>query len=165
MPDKLIYDRTAADVARVNELMRKVRAGSATDAERAEWLSGGMKGAWNASDLNRINDWLAYLTDFLEAQGYSAAVFLRHTPWTKADFPTRNDIDRIRRNVEALQNCFFALPDWREIVYNGTMNFDQANVLEWDLGRIEIWLQELVKAASIRQANTLFMQAGGVFNA
>ena len=37
MPDKLIYDRTAADVARVNELMRKVRAGSATDAERAEW--------------------------------------------------------------------------------------------------------------------------------
>ena len=94
MPDKLIYDRTAADVARVNELMRKVRAGSATDAERAEWLGGGMKGAWNASDLNRINDWLAYLTDFLEAQGYSAAVFLRHTPWTKADFPTRNDIDR-----------------------------------------------------------------------
>lgn len=45
------------------------------------------------------------------------------------------------------------------------MDFDQANVLEWDLGRIEIWLQELVKAASIRQANTLFMQAGGVFNA
>ena len=75
MPDKLIYDRTAADVARVNELMRKVRAGSATDAEREEWLGGGMKGAWNASDLNRINDWLAYLTDFLEAQGYSAAVF------------------------------------------------------------------------------------------
>ena len=75
MPDKLIYDRTAADVARVNELMRKVRAGSATDAERAEWLGGGMKGAWNASDLNRINDWLAYLTDFLKAQGYSAARF------------------------------------------------------------------------------------------
>ena len=88
MPDKLIYDRTAADVARVNELMRKVRAGSATDAEREEWLGGRMKGAWNASDLNRINDWLAYLADFLEAQGYSAAVFLRHTPWTKADFPT-----------------------------------------------------------------------------
>lgn len=44
MPDKLIYDRTAADVARVNELMRKVRAGSATDAERAEWLGGRMKG-------------------------------------------------------------------------------------------------------------------------
>ena len=68
MPDKQIYDRTAAAVARVNELMRKVRAGSATDAEREEWLGGGMKGAWNASDLNRINDWLAYLTDFLEAQ-------------------------------------------------------------------------------------------------
>ena len=163
--DNLIYDRTAADVSRVTDLTRKMRSGTASDAERTEWLEGRMKGAWNVSDLNRIENWTIYLTDFLAQQGYTADTFLRRTAWTKADFPTRSDIDRIRRNVEALQNCFFALPDWREIVYNGTMNFDQANVLEWDLGRIEIWLQELVKAANIRQANTLFMQAGGVFNA
>lgn len=163
--DNLIYDRTAADVSRVTDLTRKMRSGTASDAERTEWLEGRMKGAWNASDLNRIENWTIYLTDFLAQQGYTANTFLRRTAWTKADFPTRSDIGRIRRNVEALQNCFFALPDWREIVYNGTMNFDQANVLEWDLGRIEIWLQELVKAANIRQANTLFMQAGGVFNA
>lgn len=163
--DNLIYDRTAADVSRVTDLTRKMRSGTASDAERTEWLEGRMKGAWNASDLNRIENWTIYLTDFLAQQGYTANTFLRRTAWTKADFPTRSDIGRIRRNVEALQNYFFALPDWREIVHNGTMNFDQANVLEWDLGRIEIWLQELVKAANIRQANTLFMQAGGVFNA
>lgn len=163
--DNLIYDRTAADVSRVTDLTRKMRSGTASDAERTEWLEGRMKGAWNVSDLNRIENWTIYLTDFLAQQGYTANTFLRRTAWTKADFPTRSDIGRIRRNVEALQNCFFALPDWCEIVYNGTMNFDQANVLEWDLGRIEIWLQELVKAANIRQANTLFMQAGGVFNA
>ena len=66
MPDKLIDDRTAADVARVNELMRKVRAGSATDAERAEWLGGRMKVHGMPLTSTRINDWLAYLTDFLE---------------------------------------------------------------------------------------------------
>ena len=34
MPDKLIYDRTAADVARVNELMRKVRANNVWSEEQ-----------------------------------------------------------------------------------------------------------------------------------
>lgn len=163
--DNLIYDRTAADVSRVIDLTRKMRSGTASDAERTEWLEGRMKGAWNASDLNRIENWTIYLTDFLAQQGYTANTFLRRTAWTKADFPTRSDIDRIRRNVDALQTGFLTLPDWREIVYNGTVDFTQANTLEWDLGRIEIWLKELVEALTIRRANTLFMQAGGIWNA
>ena len=165
MPDNLIYDRTAADVSRVAELTRKMRSGTASDTERAEWLDGRMKGAWNASDLNRIERWTIYLTDFLAQQGYTAKVFVRRSNWTMEDFPTRSDIDRIRRNVDALQNCFLALPDWRAIVYNGTMDFAQANALEWDLGRIEIWLKETVDALTLRRADTLFMQAGGIWNA
>lgn len=43
--DNLIYDRTAADVSRVTDLTRKMRSGTASDAERTEWLEGRMKGA------------------------------------------------------------------------------------------------------------------------
>ena len=61
--DTLITDRTAADVARVHELAVKGYAGM-TAAELAEWLAG-MKGAYNAVDLNRVGTALNYLRDRL----------------------------------------------------------------------------------------------------
>ena len=51
--DNLIFDRTAADVQRVKTLTGKLSAGTATEEEKAEWLAG-MKGAYNAADLNRV---------------------------------------------------------------------------------------------------------------
>lgn len=64
--DTLITDRTAADVARVHELAVKGYAGmtAAELAELAEWLAG-MKGAYNAVDLNRVGTALNYLRDRL----------------------------------------------------------------------------------------------------
>lgn len=61
--DTLITDRTAADVARVHELAVKGYAGM-TAAELAEWLAG-VKGAYNAVDLNRVGTALNYLRDRL----------------------------------------------------------------------------------------------------
>lgn len=57
--DNLITDRTQADVERVKALAAKGFA-AMTAAERAEWLTG-MKGAYNASDLNRVGTALNYL--------------------------------------------------------------------------------------------------------
>lgn len=87
-----------------------------------------------------------------------------YTDWRMTDFPTQPEIDRIRNNVNKLQNCFFSIPTWREIIFNSTMDFNQANALEWDLQQIYDWLNAVVNAYEIRQANTMFMQAGGVFN-
>lgn len=61
--DTLVTDRTAADVARVHELAVKGYAGM-TAAELSEWLAG-MKGAYNAADLNRVGTALNYLRDRL----------------------------------------------------------------------------------------------------
>ena len=61
--DTLVIDRTPADVARVHELAVKGYAGM-TVAELAEWLAG-MKGAYNAVDLNRVGAALNYLRDLL----------------------------------------------------------------------------------------------------
>ena len=52
--DNLVFDRTQSDVSRVQSLTRKMIAGTATDAEKEEWLGGEMKGAYNAADLNRV---------------------------------------------------------------------------------------------------------------
>ena len=369
--DDLIFNRTQSDVSRVQSLTQKMIAGTATEAEREEWLGGKMKGAWNASDLNRIEAWTAYLYDVLLGYGYTAVITPRtldrpgggilpggytqleyiqssgtqyidtgfkpnqdtrtvmdfeltsayssirgifgvrdtasgtapnqfvfwnnaaagfrtdyfgtqqtisgvtvqarntvnknknvttiggetatntaatgqctyslvlfatnsagsiehYSPllmysckiyddgvlirylypcknpagtvglydivsnvfygnagtgtfaagpeivpdepepsddlWIESDIPTRSDIDRIRRNVDALQTGFQSLADWRDIIYNNTMDFNQANALEWDLQRLYDWLQAMASGFLTKQANTLFMVAGGVFN-
>lgn len=63
--DTLITNRTQADVERVKALAAKGFAGM-TAAEQAEWLAG-MKGAYNAADLNRVETALNYLAGRLGA--------------------------------------------------------------------------------------------------
>lgn len=117
----------------------------------------------NAEFYNRIEQWTTYLAAQLRSYGYQVPVQTR--TWTREDYPTRSEVDRIRRNVDALQAGFYSLPDWREIVYNNTLNYDQANALEWDLQRLYDWLRAMVGSFQMRQANTIFMQAGGILNA
>ena len=69
----LIYDRTAADVERALSLAKKAEAGTLTDAEKTEWLAG-MKGCYNATDMNRVEAAVQTLAAELNAAGYAAAV-------------------------------------------------------------------------------------------
>lgn len=66
----LIYDRTAADVERALALAKKAEAGTLTDAEKAEWLAG-MKGCYNAADMNRVEAAVQTLAAELRKYGYS----------------------------------------------------------------------------------------------
>lgn len=69
----LIYDRTAEDVERALTLAKKAEAGTLTDVEKAEWLAG-MKGCYNAADMNRVEAAVQTLAAELNAAGYPAAV-------------------------------------------------------------------------------------------
>ena len=69
----LIYDRTAADVERALALAKKAEAGTLTDAEKTEWLAG-MKGCYNATDMNRVSSAVQTLAAELNAAGYVVAV-------------------------------------------------------------------------------------------
>lgn len=69
----LIYDRTAEDVERALVLAKKAEAGTLTDTEKTEWLAG-MKGCYNASDMNRVEAAVQTLAAELNAAGYPAAV-------------------------------------------------------------------------------------------
>lgn len=69
----LIYDRTAEDVERALTLAKKAEAGTLTDAEKTEWLAG-MKGCYNATDLNRVEAAVKQLAAELNAAGYAVEV-------------------------------------------------------------------------------------------
>ena len=88
--DTLVTDRTEADASRYSELRDKGWA-AMTTAERAEWQSG-MKGAYNASDLNRIASAMAYLSQRFASAGYSVPIS-SPTDWANGDIPTKGDLD------------------------------------------------------------------------
>ena len=66
----LIYDRTAEDVERALALAKKAEAGTLTDVEKTEWLAG-MKGCYNATDMNRVEAAVKTLAAELRKYGYS----------------------------------------------------------------------------------------------
>lgn len=109
---------------------------------------------WNASDFNRLETWTTYLAAQLRGYGYAVTVATR--TWTRTDYPTRGEVDRIRRNVDALQAGFYSLPDWREIVYDNTLGYEQANALEWDLHALYVWLGRMI-------AHFDFLRSGEIY--
>lgn len=112
--DNLIFDRTAADVQRVHDFRNRILAGglnALTASERAEYLAG-MKGAYNATDLNRVGGAVAYIAarmvslaqdvatraaaagfaddpDYLMPYDASAIVVTAKQNWVMADVPTQ----------------------------------------------------------------------------
>lgn len=98
----------------------------------------------NCWDLNRIERNTRYLYDWLQQEGYGTQELTTKTDWTKEDIPLRSDILRVRQNVDYLQECYFAIPEWREIVYNSTIDSGQMNAFEWDLHLIDLWLSRMV---------------------
>ena len=68
--DELIYDRTQTDVTYAAELNRKLGRGEAlTSQELVDW-NAGLKGAYNANDLNRVDAAVRELGGMLTAAGY-----------------------------------------------------------------------------------------------
>lgn len=96
----LITDRTQADVDRVRQLAQK-GFGNMTADEKTEWLNG-LKGAYNASDLNRVGAAVAYVAGRLTGYGYAVSVSPRQD-WQVADIPTQESMTAYLADVAALR--------------------------------------------------------------
>lgn len=96
---ELITDRTAQDVARVKELTFK----DMTEEELTEWLAG-MKGAYNYTDLNRVNEAVIYVTERLKTVGWYIEPITK-TDWTMTDFPTASDMKIYLDNIRLIRSC------------------------------------------------------------
>ena len=105
----LVTDRTSADVQKVARYIAKGWASMSED-ERAEWL-GGMKGAYNYIDLNRVGAAVEYITTRLNAAGYLVKTAPKQG-WTLGAIPTSAEMSGYLGDVRALRDAVSdALPD------------------------------------------------------
>lgn len=124
--DDLIYDRLLSDVETAMN-----NPGSIVH----------LKGSYNYTDLNRVEQWCGYLRDILSRYGFAETLVIK-TNWNLKDYPTRTQIDRIRHNIDKLKEfCYGIITE--TIIYNNTMNYEQANVLEKILYDIDQYFKNM----------------------
>lgn len=135
----LIIDRTQYDV----------------DLIKLDPQNNNTKGAYNFTDLNRLEEWCSYLQKKFNDNGYKLNLNLKlkyytynelksfkysslkemlfielnRGNWGMTDIPTLSEINRIRDNIQTLKNNLMTRSTLT-IVKNSTMNYNQANILE-----------------------------------
>jgi hypothetical protein len=131
----LVTDRTQADVDRATNLARKGWENMSLE-ERLEWESG-MKGAYNYTDLNRVQSAVRFLRDRLMIAGYPVTIS-DHKTWMVNDAPTQTDMENYLADVRAIRSVF-ALPANTPQVPNtmARLNHVGANNIELILAEID----------------------------
>lgn len=156
--DTLITNRTQADVERVRKLAAKGFAAMTAD-ERAEWLAG-MKGAYNASDLNRVGTALNYLAGRLASICGKSITWTAKTDWAVTDIITVSQAETYRKQVQSIRDALTypaGTPDAPEL---GRLTYTGAN----DIERILTLCEELIVnvAKSFRHTGAAECAAGGL---
>lgn len=139
----LICDRTEADIEHWKQLQAKGYA-NLTAGERGEW-DAGLRGAYNASDMNRVESAVTALAASLNAAGYSVMVTTK-TDWALTDIPTPTDMQRYLDNVSAIRSALIILTTTP--VAPTTMDgllWSTANDIEKILADVD-WLIDQMKA-------------------
>lgn len=132
----LITDRTADDVKKIKDLMQK-GVSKMTLEELSEWLTG-MKGSYNALDLNRVGEAVLYVTERLKLAGWHIEPVVK-TNWLITDFPTTSEMQRYLDNIKLLRSALpTGLPDVP--VDMNKLTYEEANIIE----RILVMLDESV---------------------
>ena len=124
--DELIFDRTQADVDRVRELKQKYLAGTITETERTEFLEG-LKGAYNAKDLNRVGNAVAYIAALLRNFGIRVSVNPR-TDWSADKVPAQSDASRYIADIAAIKTATGVSTSLPQTLNN--LTFESANNIE-----------------------------------
>lgn len=130
MLSNLITDRTSEDVQRFL-LLRDKGVDNMTASELEEW-NGGLKGAYNISDLNRVGAALNYVKDRLTDAGYLGGnEFAMRTDWNTGDIVTGKDFAEYLGAVASVRNAmtqYNTTPPAPENI--GSLDFQDANDIE-----------------------------------
>ena len=142
--DTLVTDRTQADVERVKELAAKGFAVMTAD-EQAEWLAG-MKGAYNAADINRVGTALNYLRDRLTGVCGRDITWKAKTDWAMTDVITAPQAAVYRKQIQDVRDALTypggtpAVPEIDRMTYTG------ASDIERILALCETLIDNIIKA-------------------
>ena len=130
----LITDRTAEDVTRWLALKAKGYA-NMTEAERAEWANS--KGAYNYTDLNRVESAVEYLAALLTGYGYYVKLGGVRS-WAEEDVPTLADATRFLGNVKAIRTALAAFQSTPKVPASmHNLTYEAANAIEQILADVE----------------------------
>ena len=105
----LVYDRTAQDVNQVNEFVNRIETNgydSLTNIEKQTWAED-LKGALNASDLNRWGYAMNWIATELVEHGYSIQANAKED-WAETDIPNQTQASAI---LSKLAELYTALND------------------------------------------------------
>lgn len=119
-----IVDRTQAHVDLLNKL-RKKAWGEMSEEEQEQWYGEATKGAYNYTDLNRVESAVAKLASEL------GLTLSTKTDWTLWDVPVQADMERYLSNVAAIRDAcpgelvFPVLPNsMGELTYEGANSIE-----------------------------------------
>lgn len=122
--NELITDRTQAHVNLLKRLLKKPWT-SMTASEQEAWYGEATKGAYNYTDLNRVEAAVGILSDVLSLN------LETKTDWTVWDRPTRNEMDRYLGNVAKIRNACLSIPDIPTLPSSmDNLNYKDANNIE-----------------------------------
>lgn len=141
---QLITDRTARDLRYVAELSAKGLE-NMTESELEEYLKG-MKGAYNAGDLNRVESAVNYLVERLKITGNYLNLSIK-TSWTIYEYVTLSEAERYLHNVETIKNCFISPDDMPDVPANlDNLDFQEANDIEKILYMVDAIITNIPQA-------------------
>lgn len=92
-----IYDRTMSDVMFALQKIQEWRNSGATNTSD-------LKGCFNVSDINRIENNIRYLADNLSSLYYFSNVVTK--TWGRDGLPTTSDVNRLIQNTRTLISSF-----------------------------------------------------------
>ena len=140
----LITDRTQADVDRYTELKDKLWDGM-TEVEKAEWKTA-LKGAYNYTDLNRVEGAVEYVAGRLTEAGYVVAPVVKKN-WTRTDKPTLADLKRYIKNIADIRAALATFETTPEAPTTGKrLNFQMANAMEQILTDVDDLVSKMISA-------------------
>ena len=120
----LITDRTQIDVDRCKALA-EMGWDNLTPEEQNEWYTTAAKGAYNYTDLNRVEAAVSALSEH-----FSLGLVVK-TDWNMWDVPTQSDMARYLANIDAIRKKIYASMNLPTVpVTMGGFTYEAANNLE-----------------------------------
>lgn len=132
----LVYDRTQEDINHRNELHEKIRSGTATATEIAEWNGSYCRGAYNYTDLNRVGEMLLLIKTMSEPRGFIITYpYTVKTDYTRNNLPTGTDVAQLLENILTVRQTF---SKWiTTTVPTAIKTINDANAIEYILFQVE----------------------------
>lgn len=169
MMTNLVYDRTAEDVAEVRRLLAKLdpeTGDGLTAAEQAKW-DAGLKGAYNFTDLHRVESAVKTLAAALTSAGYPVEVTpvlkgnkAEDREWQEGDIVRRAQWRTYLDNVQRLRDAYYTLAETGQLPKpEDKLGYVGANTIEKVLADIDLLLDGM--KSIYRRAGTF--TAGGSY--